>query len=673
MKQLFSYFLLLGLLIPVACVDLDFDEPPPGGEPVDITANATIQQLKAWFVPGEFTDITDDLIIRGIVIADDASGNYYKTIVIQDETAGIEVKLNSVGLANDYPIGREIFIRCRGLVISDYNGLIQLGGGTYDDGGQDRLAGIEEALLKDFIVAGQRDQFVTPKVKLIKEINTNDLSTLIRLADVQFISSDAGQTYADPVTQFSVNHLIEDCAGDEVILRTSGYADFAGATTPQGNGSLVAIVGVFGSDLQLAIRDQNDVQMDQARCGQGGVTPNGTIADLRALYQAGSFTTITQDLIVRGVVNMDDASGNYYKTIVIQDETGGIEVKINEVDLANDFPVGREVFLKCKDLLIGDYFGLIQVGGGTYTDNGGNLRLGGIEPSAISSHVIPGQSGQALVPLTRTIDQLSLNDMSQLIRLEGVQFTDADAGKTYADAVGLFSVNLNLEDCDDNTIILRTSGYADFAGNATPNGKGTITAVLGVYNGDLQLFIRNTQDVSMTGNRCDGGGPTPGDIDEDFETVGNNADVALSGWLNVATKGTRVWRGKTFSGNTYVQATAFNDTEPEMETWLITPAIDLSVDKKLSFRSSVAFWVHNGGSVLISTNFDGANIGGASWTSLGAQLPNSSTVNYDWVESGDVDLSGYTGTGYIAFVYNGSGPGGQTTTFIIDDVLVQDK
>ena len=147
----------------------------------------------------------------------------------------------------------------------------------------------------------------------------------------------------------------------------------------------------------------------------------------------------------------------------------------------------------------------------------------------------------------------------------------------------------------------------------------------------------------------------------------------MSGWLNVATKGTRVWRGKTFSGNTYVQATAFNDTEPEMETWLITPAIDLSVDKKLSFRSSVAFWVHNGGSVLISTNFDGANIGGASWTSLGAQLPNSSTVNYDWVESGDVDLSGYTGTGYIAFVYNGSGPGGQTTTFIIDDVLVQDK
>lgn len=437
MKQTFFYLLLLGLLVPTACVDLDFDEPPPGGEPIDITANATIQALKAWYVPGAFTEITDELIIRGIVIADDESGNFYKTIVIQDETAGIEVKLNSVGLFNDYPIGREVFIRCRGLLISDYNGLIQLGGGTYDDQGETRLGGIEEALLNDYLVAGERDQFVTPKAKSIKDISTNDLSTLVKLTDVQFIQSNAGVSYADPVTQFSVNHQIEDCAG--------------------------------------------------------------------------------------------------------------------------------------------------------------------------------------------------------------------------------------------NTILLRTSGYADFAGDLTPAGKGSLTALVGVFGSDLQLFIRNTQDVSMEEARCNSGGPGIGDIDEDFESVGNNADVALNGWLNVATKGSRVWRGKTFSGNTYIQATAYNDTETEMETSLISPAINLSVAKKLTFLSSVAFWVHNGGAVLISTNFNGSNVAGATWNSLTAQLPTSSTTNYDWVNSGEVDLSAYSGTGYIAFRYNGSGPGGQTTTFIIDDVVVQNK
>lgn len=673
MKQSFFYLLLLGLLVPTACVDLDFDEPPPGGEPIDITANATIQALKAWYVPGAFTEITDELIIRGVVIADDESGNFYKTIVIQDETAGIEVKLNSVGLFNDYPIGREVFIRCRGLVISDYNGLVQLGGGTYDDNGQTRLSGIEETLLKDYLVAGKRDQFVTPKAKSIKDINTNDMSTLIQLTDVQFIQSDAGETYADPITQFSVNHLVEDCSGNQVLLRTSGYADFAGDVTPSGRGTLVGLASVFGSDLQLFIRDLDDVNMPDARCGQGGVTPNGTIAELKALYQSGSFTTITQDLIVSGIVTMDDQSGNYYKTIVIQDATGGIEIKINDFDLFNSFGVGREVFLKCKDLLIADYFGLIQVGGNTYVDGNGNTRLGGIEPADVGNHVIPGQSGKTVTPLVKTIDQLTIADVSKLIRLQAVQFTDGDAGKTYADAVGKFSVNLNLEDCDDNTMLLRTSGYADFAGQNSPNGNGTITAVLAIYNGDLQLFIRNPQDVVMSGMRCDGGGPSGGDIDEDFETVGNNADVSLQGWLNVATKGTRVWRGKTFSGNTYIQATAYNDTETEMETWLISPAINLSVAKKLTFLSSVAFWVHNGGAVLISTDFNGSNVAGATWNSLAAQLPTSSTTNYDWVNSGEVDLSAYSGTGYIAFKYTGSGPGGQTTTFIIDDVVVKNK
>lgn len=673
MKRLFSYFLLLGLLVPVACVDLDFDEPPPGGEPVDITANATILDLKAWFVPGSFTEITDDLIVRGIVIADDRSGNYYKTIVIQDETAGIEVKINTTGLFNDYPIGREVFIRCRGLVISDYNGLVQLGGGTYDDGGTERLSGIEEALIKTFIVPGQRNLFVTPKVKAIKDLKTNDLSTLVQLTDVQFTDSDAGETYADAVTQFAMNLQVENCSGDQIILRSSGYADFAGIATPMENGSLTAVVGVFGTDLQLFIRDTSDVQFTGSRCGVTPVTPNGTIADLRALYTSGEFTTITDDLIVRGVVTMDDASGNYYKIIVIEDATGGIEVKINDTGLASSFPVGREVFLKCKDLLIADYAGLIQVGGGTYTDTGGNLRLGGIEPGNVSAHVIPGQSGQTVTPMVKTIDQLAQNDMSRLIRLQGVEFSDADAGKTYADAVGKYSVNLTIKDCDDNSIILRTSGYADFAGQATPQGNGTITAILGIYNGEWQLFIRNTQDVTMAGVRCDGGGPGGGDVNEDFESVGNNADVAIAGWLNLATTGSRLWRGKTFSGNTYVQATAFNDTDPSMVTWLITPAIDLSTPKKLSFLSSIAYWVHDGLEVLISTDFDGTDVTGATWTSLPANLAGSTTNNYDWVPSGDVDLSSWSGTGYIAFRYSGSGPGGQTTTVILDDVLVQDK
>lgn len=51
---------------------------------------------------------------------------------------------------------------------------------------------------------------------------------------------------------------------------------------------------------------------------------------------------------------------------------------------------------------------------------------------------------------------------------------------------------------------MRTSGFSDFCTQKTPTGKGSITGVLGIYNGDYQLYIRDLSDVDMTGARCGG-------------------------------------------------------------------------------------------------------------------------------------------------------------------------
>ncbi len=77
-------------------------------------------------------------------------------------------------------------------------------------------------------------------------------------------------------------------------------------------------------------------------------------------------------------------------------------------------------------------------------------------------------------------------------------------------------------------------------------------------------------------------------------------DINLPGWANIAVKGTRLWRAQVFSGNHYAQATSFNDTENEMEAWLITPPITLDEAKKLTFESAKAFWTHDGLTVWVS-------------------------------------------------------------------------
>ncbi|MEO0006478.1 MAG: hypothetical protein RJA20_674, partial [Bacteroidota bacterium] len=68
-----------------SCVKTEFDQPPVGGDGKDIPTNATISQLKSLHeVDGAYDLINQDLVIGGTVIMDDRTGNYYKTIVIQD-------------------------------------------------------------------------------------------------------------------------------------------------------------------------------------------------------------------------------------------------------------------------------------------------------------------------------------------------------------------------------------------------------------------------------------------------------------------------------------------------------------------------------------------------------------------------------------------------------------
>ncbi len=69
---------------------------------------------------------------------------------------------------------------------------------------------------------------------------------------------------------------------------------------------------------------------------------------------------------------------------------------------------------------------------------------------------------------------------SQLIMLENVEFSAADTAKTWSDPHGLTTQNRSLMDCDNNVVVVRTSGYANFAGVSLPNGNGTFVAIASI-------------------------------------------------------------------------------------------------------------------------------------------------------------------------------------------------
>ncbi len=416
-----------------------------------------------------------------------------------------------------------------------------------------------------------------------------------------------------------------------------------------------------------------------------GLQATVTIAELKNRHLPGNIEEIDSldfggisEVIIKGTVVADDHSGNWFRSFVIQDETGGIEVIHTEADAYVFYAIGREIFIKCSGLVLSDDNNVIQLGGYIYEENGGQRMGAIINPF---EKIIPGTDVGEPTPSMTTINALNFADINTLVQLEGVQFVGEDAEETYADAVGLRTLNRDIENCDGDQITLRSSGFSTFANELTPRGRFTIKAIYSVFGTTKQLFIREITDVVVTDSlRCDEAPPVPctsgppveEELEVDFQNLTDNDNIDISGWTNYAVSSTRLWRAEEFSGNLYAQATAFQDNSGfPMEAWLVTPAFDFSVPKVMSFESAMAFWDHDGLTVWISFDFE-CYPDEATWEQLNVTLATQADGNHTWVPSGDIDLSAYSGIGVIGFKYVGQGPEDQATSFRLDNIVIED-
>lgn len=120
------------------------------------------------------------------------------------------------------------------------------------------------------------------------------------------------------------------------------------------------------------------------------LTPNTTILDLKNMYK-GTPVTISDDIVIGGQVISEDRSGNVYKSLYIQDETGGIELKIGKNGLYNDYKLGQWVYVKCSGLTLGNYKGMVQLG---WESNDSKYETSYIEVQyIIDTHIFRGEIG----------------------------------------------------------------------------------------------------------------------------------------------------------------------------------------------------------------------------------------------------------------------------------------
>jgi hypothetical protein len=384
---------------------------------------------------------------------------------------------------------------------------------------------------------------------------------------------------------------------------------------------------------------------------------------------------ITEDWAITGIVTgSDKTDGNLYKEGYLEDSSAGVLLKFAAT---GGFYLGDSVIIKMKGLWLGDYGDFVQIGGTPYTDDGGNLRISGFNKD---QRMVKVSIDNPSHPEEATINGVKNSSfLGRLVKLENVQFSQGELGKTYADALSdpPVSANRYLEDCDGNRIIVRSSGYSTFADDLLPEGMGSITAIVTKFNTDYQLLIRDISEVQLNGERCMIGAQPLGDpvetLSEDFESFANNEEILIDGWQNLMIKGNRSWQNKIFNSDGYAQATGYNSGLPEMETWLITPPVTLSSAKGLSFQTAKAYWEHEPGnhpfSLAYSLDYNGSNFHSATWISLSATVAIESTADHTFVNSGNVALPVVAGEdAVIAFIYRGSNT--ESTSYRIDNINI---
>jgi hypothetical protein len=277
--------IFLSTIIIMSC-NKKFDEPPVI-QPVSVDTSITnhlisIRALRAKHTIGNLEQITDSSVITGIVSGDDRNGNLYKEITLQDSTAGITILLDQSGLYASYPVGRQLYIKCHGLYISDASDNIELGALNSTVPTNLAITAIPSPYFDNYIVKGTLGNTVTPKIVTLGDLNsiaslsaanipTQDTlqSTLVQLDNVEIATTDIGLIYADTsAAKKSVSRNITDCIGTTgVVIYTSGYANFAGFAPPSGKGTFTAIYVPYKTTAELEVLDTSNVQLYGTRCG----------------------------------------------------------------------------------------------------------------------------------------------------------------------------------------------------------------------------------------------------------------------------------------------------------------------------------------------------------------------------------------------------------------------
>lgn len=403
------------------------------------------------------------------------------------------------------------------------------------------------------------------------------------------------------------------------------------------------------------------------------------------------------EVIIRGRIISTDEAGNIYKYLVIQDTRTGeaLKVSVDAGSLYGTLPLGQEIAIKCKGLVLGRYADMVQLGVKTFNTNYSRIEPGRIPYPDFNARVqrigVPDTS--AIIVEEITIPELLACDSTmygRLVRIRDVHFTGlgddgerlSDENKIFAPTTfnGTYNVGYpqarQIADADGNVAYISSSEYARFADTPIPDEDlwGDVVAIVGYYQnsptteGEIQLTIRTLNDLEDFSSENSPLGETV--LEETF------LNGSLGNFTAFSVEGSQTWRangsyGATVSGYQ-------NGTNYANEDWLVSPAIDLSqaATANISFEHAINFAdvakLTENHTLWISDNYTDGDPNAASWTQITISAYPSGD-SWDFIASGSCTVPAEYLKANVRFAFKYTCDDNAAATWEVKNLLVRKR
>ncbi|AXT60395.1 hypothetical protein D1816_08545 [Aquimarina sp. AD10] len=694
-----KYFLkllpLLGILIITvfSCKnDEDITIPDTGiVTPPDLEPNVDLTFVKnlddGTIIDFNTVQNNGELITSGFIISSDVADNINNQIYIQDKADNaesgvvIDVALNDIYLT--HAIGRNIILKLNGLGMQKIDNALHIG--VLENG---TLSPMDSDDFKEFVFRTSTLETIVPKKLTINEIlqasestdEDDDISTiLVSIDEVQIVNDELSSSYANPDNNETVLRTLIGCTDNKnIVLQNSGLSNFKALPFPTEKGT---ITGILTKDV-LTIRDTDDVNFTESRCGTGlETTTNITIADVVAeadgtnlvKFDDVTFATVQSgdDPVFTGYAISSDAEKNIVNELYLQaspeNPDAGIIIDFAAVNLFETYPIGQKVSVNLSGL------GMQMVNGNLHIGklNTAEDAIEPITPSQTTFNEVVAPSDDpafTIVPTTVTIEQIEAGTFIPLtlVQLVDMQIAADNQGQT-------FDGDKELLNCTTKTkVTLRNNATANFASETLPNQQGVVTAIIAQDPSIPYLVIRETTDLNFTAALCQEKEIL---IDEDFQGIDTGDigfDIALDGWVNANSNSNIFirWTSNNNSDNIFAEILNGGPTD-QYNAWLITPELTIVTERTLTLSFDINVNDRNSDNLeVLIVGLNGNVI--TEQTIINDIVPQNNTSGFTPIET-TITIPDGQDTFRIGFRYRKSSGTPSTTEYQIDNLKIVEQ